>query len=280
VTDQFKQGQTVYTRDGGKYEYAEPLVGDRVLARAIMLVDNYDGTEEYPSDTPTILYLSQISAKPPVEAISAEIVKANAELSELQDRIGEKRRELLEEERKNTERFRLLKTYEPLKLVEDFILGKITHFVTDREYGRGVKVVTWDEFMIDKDDRGRNTGDIKLLSLFGRSKGNLEWRRNTYYDGSGGWNAAIPCLSYDEALQAAAEKVEAHWDAYRSGDIKVWLLDDTIKSAQALNLGVPDDIANAHQVFRREALEGQVAKAREDLAAKEAALAASEQVPA
>lgn len=55
--------------------------------------------------------------------------------------------------------------------------------------------------------------ELKLLSVFGKSNGDLEYRVNHYSDGSGGWTKYIPCASYEAALEAvrgiALEKIEA-----------------------------------------------------------------------
>jgi len=50
----------------------------------------------------------------------------------------------------------------------------------------------------------------RLLTLFGSSKGELNWGLNNYSDGSGIHEKAIPCTSYNEAVAVASEMFAAH----------------------------------------------------------------------
>jgi hypothetical protein len=118
-----------------------------------------------------------------------------------------------------------IKQYAGLENLDQFLAGKITHFV-EHCYGPP-KIKTFKEALEQTDDYGRRVKDLKLLSLFGRSGGDLAWRVNDYQDGSGSWREMTPCLSREEALEVA-RKVFAEHEAnvaenpHRGGPSKEW----------------------------------------------------------
>ena len=91
-----------------------------------------------------------------------------------------------------------------------FMSGDITHVVSFH-YGEG-GIATLSEMLQDTDNHYGHikVEGLKLVSLFGvkengkrwddSTPSNLEWRINTYRDGSGGWATVYPCRSYDEAV--------------------------------------------------------------------------------
>lgn len=278
MSDQFKKGQTVFDRNGRTYEFAG-MMAETAIVHPIYEASGWEGeTEFYSSELAQPMHLSALSAKPPVQSVNAELTKAQADLAEIKVKIREAETHLREAEKGNIERLTKLKRYSALSRVEDFIEGRMTHFAIRTQYGRGVEVKTFDEVMQCKDDYGRFNGEIKLLSLFGTSKnrsdhgnkgGDLLWKVNLYYDGSGGSVHIVqPCLSEDEAIQIASGWLETMWAERRALTDRIagahWLK-DTIDSAEKIGLTVPDDIladyAEAKEIAARRAVE----KAQEEL---------------
>ncbi|MGL5735425.1 MAG: hypothetical protein ACRCYS_11215, partial [Beijerinckiaceae bacterium] len=172
---------------------------------------------------------------------------------------------------------------------EDFLEGRMTHFVLWGQYDRAIKIETFDEVMMSKNDNGGLNGDVKLLSLFGTCRsypehgnkdGNLLWRVNQYRDGSGSWKHAHPCTSEDEAKDVAAKWLNGQWDEHRAVEDRAknahWLK-GSIASAQAIGLAVPDDIAADFADSQARQAQAAVQKAQEalDLAKAHAALTLS-----
>ncbi len=83
------------------------------------------------------------------------------------------------------------KQHKKLSLLENFIDGKITHYV---EINYGGKIIDFNDAKCQCDKK-----NLKLLTLFGDSEGDLTWRLGYYSDGSGGSSAVTPCCSYEEA---------------------------------------------------------------------------------
>lgn len=269
----FEAHQTVYDRSGAKYDYVEALANGRSLVRKIMVYTDYDGEEAHvPDDACVIIQTDQLSATPPRQAIDAEVAAAAAELKTLRAEIATAQFGLCDQERSAKARLAALQQYKPLERIEDFLVGRITHFmVIGANYTPSVKVMTFDQWMKCTDDGGGTNGDVKLLCLFGTSRvvhrkpKTLEWRTNHYYDGSGSWTRAEPHTCLEDAVQAATEHLISLWEGFRSEPKNRHTLGSTITSAKAIGLDVPADIQAAYDDFRSEAALGNVRRAAEAL---------------
>lgn len=91
-----------------------------------------------------------------------------------------------------------------LDLLKKVMSGQITHIFVS---GYSPEIFEWDggKGVYDEErDYGRvEIKGIKLLSLYGYSDGDLEYRLHTYRDGSGGSQQVFPVCSYEEALKLA-----------------------------------------------------------------------------
>jgi len=75
---------------------------------------------------------------------------------------------------------------------------------------------------------------LRLVSIFGRTDGELEFRRNDYSDGSGSWRTVIPCETKEEALELLKERFTAK--VIEQG-VNQYLL----KTAEKYNLEIPSE---------------------------------------
>lgn len=87
--------------------------------------------------------------------------------------------------------------------LERFMAGKITHLV---ELGWNCGVV---EFQKAVEPGPYDSGDIKLISLFGGSNGDVAWRLHTYSDHSGGSKTVVPATSYDNAVSILSDFINS-----------------------------------------------------------------------
>lgn len=276
MSGQHTPGATVYNRDGRKLHYRRDLGDGTSIVSRWLATEGWDGeVEEYISDEPLIVMSAGLFRAPPTEVLAGEV-------ADLNERLADARKELLfiqhqtrEAEVERTRAIDALTAIEPLRNIERFIAGEITHFVVMNEsyegelYG-GVAIETFEKAITQFTERGRADG-MKLLSLFGDSRGALTFRINHYGEGSGSWRQVIPCLSEEEAHAKAAEVLETMWAMYRGG-VQTYRRDTAIQSAKQLGFAIPADILTAHEAKVREGLEANVLKAREALAKAEEAL--------
>lgn len=113
---------------------------------------------------------------------------------------------------KEMERFFSMEKFKKLDL---FLAGAFTHLIITK--WSGLEIV---EFGAETEDY--NTRNIKLLTLFGRAGGELNWKLNTYSDGSGCSYIAEPCFSYEDALEKAQVKINAIVEEKGASDDLIW----------------------------------------------------------
>jgi hypothetical protein len=96
---------------------------------------------------------------------------------------------------KNLKQTQKVSDSESFKTLSMFLSGEITHLVY---MGYNYKIV---DFMsaISSDKNETYDQELKLLSLFGRSNGDLSWSIGQYSDHSGSFKRAIPCASFVQA---------------------------------------------------------------------------------
>lgn len=270
-----KRGQTVYAADGRKGEFVAKVENGPFIVRPIFEGADYSG-EDIREYADGLAEFPEAFAKPPRAKLDEQIAGLNEKADQLRKEIRDLENRKREEERATLERAKLYAKHEALVMIDHFLANEITHFVTTKQYGQDVVIQTFDDFMQDKNDYGRVRG-MKLLSLFGDSKGALTWQRSSYSDSSGsGWTYCRPCLSYEQAMEIAAEELEAKWASHRaSTDRRVWTFEPSIASADNLGIPVPDDIRTEVREWRLNAYRTQVENQRQALAAAEAALAAA-----
>jgi hypothetical protein len=225
----------MFLQSGVEVMVMEELPGGRVL------VDEWcELGEEYqePRGAPFIVKKEQLFEAAPVTVISKE-VKA----------LQIKKDTLLEEIRKIEGNISVMnisvrtataeyQKWGELKNLNLFVQKKITHYV-ELHYGT-LSIV---EFGKAKCEGARD--ELKLLTLFGTSKGNLQWKLNQYSDGSGSSYEVVPCLSYEDARS----QMQAWLDRLVAAD--QYLSEQSIKNAAAYGLFIRPSYIERIKVSRR-----------------------------
>jgi hypothetical protein len=129
-----------------------------------------------------------------------------------------------------------------LERIDDFLAGKFTHIV----YGDyEIKIETFDEALMYKNNEyDKVPTEFRLLTLYGRSKGDLAWKLSYYYDGSGSSTQVYPCFSLEHAQTVARKMIEDKYNLWRE-DPKKHSVYSTFNSAVKLGLEIPDDVSQA-----------------------------------
>ncbi len=146
-----------------------------------------------------IHFVDRVFDNAPTEKFDKSLTVINEKIKQRQAELRNLEKTIADINTKNKSVFEKFGRCKQLKRLEDYIDGKITHCVS---LGWSLDIV--DIKNIDADHDG-----IKLLSLFGRSNGDLTYKLNQYQDGSGYWNKIVPCLSYEEAVNELKEYVHA-----------------------------------------------------------------------
>lgn len=132
-------------------------------------------------------------------------------------------------------------TEEKLDQLISFISGRSKFIVMDAY--SDIEIADYDESITDK-DYGRFDA-LRLVSIFGRTDGELEFRRNDYSDGSGSWRTVIPCETKEEALEILKNRF---FDKLDEKGANNYLL----KTAEKYNLEIPEDILKVYRDKQKE----------------------------
>lgn len=151
-----------------------------------------------------------------------------------------------------------------LRYIDDFIGGKITHYVFIPKYGANLEILPIQKTK----DRDGWSDKFKLLTLFGCSDGSLSWEINKYVDGSGSSQTVIPARSQEEAedqaknhlLQSIADDTYADWDK--------------VLQARKIGLAIPSDYVEAARQNKAKRVQEDITYQKSQLARAEAGLAA------
>lgn len=176
---------------------------------------------------------------PPREVIDKEIAtlqtKADTLRAEVQKLTREHAETKKEIEKDLEARKARLARHEQLKQLDDFIAKGVACYVRDDGYGE-VTIVDFKDATCEYSSR--NT--FRLLSLFGGSNGQLDWKLNRYSDGSGSHVDCIPCVSKEDAPVAIAGLLSRRWDSWRKeGKGRIF---SYAQVAQQHGIPIPEDV--------------------------------------
>lgn len=244
--------ELVYDSVGKEYRLIE-IIRDGAVAAPILTDDEGN---EYEGD-PRVL--AKYFRFPPRHKKNEEIAKLDKQINALTQRLVDLRNKKPEADREIRELCNLLAAVPVLRNLKDFIDGKITHYVLMNPYnGPEIAVApTNDEH-----------GGIQLLSLFGKSEGDISWRVNRWSDGSSGSSTeCVPCRSHEEAMAEANRVLESQISQ------AAFLSDWMIEKAKRFGVSIPQDKLDAYYGKAMEAVEKEVQAARELLAKSQTKLA-------
>lgn len=231
----FKSGDTVFDIHGREATYLA-LGADGHVVQTKYEHDDYDEPLYGQPEVWRDIYRS-----PPTVKLHGEVAEIEAKLNAARAELNQIREQRRQEDGIYAARTNERKRFAQLKTLDEFIAGQITHFFVVEGYGERMSIQTFDAFMVSKEDCYERK--LRLLSLFGGSKGDLAWYVDRYSDGSGGSNGrCFPALSYEDAVRLASEWIEGRYADLRKNEHKHSSL-DLAKAAVSFGLSVPDDIA-------------------------------------
>jgi hypothetical protein len=247
----FNKGDTVYSIHGQQGAYIASYGGSHLVAPEYEDGDygepHWGAPEEW----------REIFSTPPTVKLEAKVDELDKLITEKRDELKRIKKELDESGRKYQEQLKKLKQHQALSRIEDYLDGKFTHFL---DVGYGVKLISKEDALKSHDKYDR---DMKLLTLFGRTNGDLQWRINRYYDGSGSNTDVYPCESEEEAI-AIVRKLYAAHEKTHYGRAREWA-----RTVSWEWIDVPQDVRDYMNQALIDARTATLEKAKEALAKAE-----------
>lgn len=272
----FAHGQRVYSGSGqvGQFlQYINVYSRTSYLVQTIMRgyrddePETLGNVETWPDaflEPPRVLYDKTIEELTDKKAgLLAEIASITARQANLQ-----------QEEKQRLAR---LKQHEGLGLLEDFIDGKITHLVVDH-----YDDITIQSAAVESEDK-RPAG-LRLLSLYGDTKGDLSWRVSAYEGHHGGEKNIVPARSFEEArtiararIDSQIAKLQAKPQAWQA---RPWDLHKVISNSERFGIELPMEMQAAWQARKVEDARKAVQECEQKLSVARAQLSSVDPVSA
>lgn len=270
----FNKGDTVFDIHGRQGAYIASYGGYHLVA------PEYDGGDYgEPSWGPPEQW-DQIYLNPPTQKLEAKVDELDKLITEKRNELKRVNTELDQAGRRHQEQLKKLAQHRALQRIEDYLDGKFTHFLEVNEY-YGPKIVTADDALSKGGTEHENRWDkkLRLLTLFGDTKGDLQWRINRYSDGSG--SSSVEVFPVQNEAEAIAIARQLFADA-----VAEWRAQEKKHYGKAINwtknhpegwLEVPDDLREYMNQAEIQAKQAAIEKARQALEKAQADLAALQQ---
>lgn len=200
-------------------------------------------------------YVAKVFDAPPTAKLEARVSDLDRRISEKEQRLAEIRSEIVALESHNKDFINRCSKIAELKDLQAYLDGRITHYVVCSYSPAIVK------FSETKSEYANN-GELRLLSLFGDSKGHLTWRLNQYRDGSGSSTDVYPCLSEEEAKEKLRDYLVSNFEGQLGYNGSKYFLE----AAQKFGIELPTRLIDLAREASRKSMTAYVLKLEADLA--------------
>lgn len=243
-----------YLRSGIQVEIIEETDSGYIVDPFIEVRVAIDDIEFQPSGYP--VFEKEVFDNPPKNIYHKSIEDAQARLDDIRQQANEAHDKLMSAKAEQKELAKEFKNIPVLKNIQDFIKGDFEYFACPEKYTPPY-IEEKDKFL-KQDDRYDN-GKTRLLSLFGKSNGNLEWKVNQYSDGSGNSSfLAIPCKTKQEAVDIVSENFTTYITNIDKEGRKFYGVYEKVKWLIDNGFEVDSEWLHKAVVYERERLESDV----------------------
>lgn len=270
----FQNGDTVYSLHGEAGRYLMPMSNGHLVSPLFE-----DGEGCYYEDNPVTW--KQVFAQPPTAVLEAAVQELETKKEGLTKALAELRKQVSDAQRKTNDQLAALAKYEPLKLVEDYLNGNITHLVLHGGFHGNVVTIQPINECRDDDAEEENEGGyfkkpIRLLCLYGSQtkRYGLEWKMHRYSRGYDDHPCSVyPCLSEEDAIAKAHSLMAEILPKFSTNPLH---LEGVIKNAKAINFPVPQELIDGLRDYKRKQQVDSVDRCQKSLEEAQAKLAAFE----
>lgn len=256
----FAPGQEVFLDDGRVCVYVASTDGEHVV-RPIYTYEDEEPRLGKP------MSVRDVFPTEPIAKYSDKIVALRTEEAALREKVRAARAESEAFAKEERDRRNRIAAHGHLKTLDDFLAGRITHAVCERNQS-----VTIQPFAALKEGREFNRYDRAIITLkeSNRRDGSMAWGMEGVY-AINDW-----CVSKEEAIAVAAERLAAQCEQARNPSRGTFVNPETVAdNYQRLGLECPADILALATKRRIEAAEIAAGKAHAaaQLADKQLAIA-------
>ncbi len=272
----FAPGNTVYSIGGHKATYVSSIKGGHIVRPLYDTCCGGGDEVDCHEEEGDLTEWDTVYAKPPVEKLHAEVAALDAQLAAKRAELDEERkvqRELDEAMRARKDR---IAQHEHLKRLDDYVSGRITHYVAyETGYSNHVGILSVDE--AKDEDYHREFGLLTIQASrgwYGDRK--IEWHLNRKgKDGYSKDEKVIPCCSHQEAIDRVTviyETLLKEWREAVKDTARHYSrsTDKVRQAAKVIGVAVPDDVLAHDRATEEAAAQKALVEAQKQLAAAQA----------
>lgn len=238
---------TKYLEDGQAVEILQKIEGGFLVSNIFSAHSSNEGDEDGDEDLffeSKSYFVKNVFDSAPTAVLDKEIARRNAQLTEMSERASVLREDIFTSEKQIRDRMNRIKQHNKLNVLDDFLAGKITHYAVLNGYTSPTIILASEAVS----DESRWDKKLKMLTLYGDSKGDISWRMHKYSDGSGSSDEVVPALSYDDAREHIRSFVAAKMASADRSHLAV--LDGIVAWAYEWSVDVTADISTSIAAHR------------------------------
>jgi len=232
----------MFLAGGHEVELVEGLKNGRFVVRKI-----YDDGEE--SFLGEEIVVDKVYKSPPTERLAKTVTTLEESIKKLTVELNAIQAKMSNERAEYSRLLGVFSRIPSLQYIERFINDDFTHYVMVGY--EEIKIVPKEDMVSKYEDDGK----LRLLTLFGRTNGDLQWKINEYSDGSGSWKEIYPAISHDEAVEIAKALI-AGLVSDKQKRPMMWV----VESAKRFGADIPEEYAAAVIRAKKDHLEHCLAK--------------------
>lgn len=263
----FNRSDTVYSIHGQEGSYVASCSGGHVVQPVYQ-----DEDSEPHFDEPQTW--REVFRKPPTEKLEHDVAALEAKLALRRKELDEVREQRNQFEREEDARRQRIKQHEQLAALDDYLAGRITHYVAVHEYYPSVEVIPVGE-TVEGYSNSNGYGILQLCPTRSWDK-KIYWTV-TYEVPSPTYSrthTVIPCCGEEAARAQAAEWLRGYLEKYQAEEPeKRSYAEMLVKACKKFDVEVPQWLVDGVAAFKRAQLERSITEQRAKLAEAESALA-------
>ena len=246
----FKKGEEAYTANGHQVFITQVLENGYLVNRMVWVGPDVDPELIREEEQ---VYMENLYSHPPLVALHDEALRL--------EKLKAKARQEISDLRAERDKLKIcpkaltegMAQQEAILRVIEFVKKPPTHMVIDVDYRR-VEVGTVE------------SRETKLVTLFGDSKGDLAWRINQYWDGSGNLGKCQFYSSETAAMEGAKALVQERLDALEKRGGTDWTNRHMNAIADAVfGVAIPASLVARDREHQQQKKDKAVAKAEKEL---------------
>lgn len=207
----------------------------------------------------TCIIEMELFDKPPIKKYEQSILLLKNDLEKLNEIYENKIKELDSIKKEIEEYKKIYDQYAELKYLNMFIEGKLKYYVVEDSSDIYISKFEHEVSYYNK---------LKLLTLFGTTDGDLQWRLSRYSDGSGSYNNVYPFCSYEEAFEKTRELIIKKLDFYfnkKTDDFSIWSFKRLLESAKKIKMKIDKKYLDLYKKMKLDEIQKQIIKQKKEI---------------